>query len=325
MKFKTFLQTARDFNEREVLLKLHDGISNHYNTNGDVTVEYDLGDEYSPCDVAIIIGSWKGIEKGHHLVRTSVANNAKCFVVVETALLGRQVTESNTHYRVGVNGFLNNSGTFYLGDAEFGNSRVDQLGLKWEGWKFDEEAGHVLVMLQLPGDALLRGANIYEWAFWAIEKIREKTDRKIIVRPHPLAPYRTGEEFYDFFYKLHNAKIKNFEFSNPKEITLKKDLEGAWCSVSFSSGSAIDSILNGIPVIATDPGNFAWDMGVRYPEQITQTTQRLPDDKKVRQWLNCLSYSQWTADEMHSGKVWQHLSPILNILAVSETSLGKKK
>jgi hypothetical protein len=311
MIIKTFLQTARDFNEHEILKKFHEGML-AYSLASDlpVTCYIDLEDVYSPCHVAVMFGSWKNREKGHHITRTSIAQNANCFICIETPLLNRSVHEQNTQYRVGVNGFLNNSGIFTDTRDDYPADRFENLKINWPGWKNNPD-GHILLMLQLPGDASLRGHNIYDWAFHTVQDLRNYTDKKIVIRPHPLAPLRSGEEFYDFFFKLHNKKLLNVSVSDINEKTLSQDLAEAFCSISFTSGSAIDSILHGIPTIATDPGNFAYEISSQYPEEILNVKRAT--NEQVYHWLKKLAYHQWSSDEMHSGKVWEYLYPIVKL------------
>lgn len=317
MIIKIFLNSIGHYYQHEMLTKFAEGIAKR---NPEDTVIMDLGDEYSHCDVAIIFGSWKERDKGHHIVRSSVANRAKCFVVIETPLVGRKVNEENKYWRVGVDGFLNNQGHFILKSmkSKCTGNRFTKLGLdNFEGWKNDPN-GHILLMLQLPGDASLRRTNIYNWAEEVIYQIRSRSNKRIIVRPHPLANVKDGDEFYSFFYKLIKSGHQKIEFSEPKAVPLSQDLNGAYCSISFSSGSSIDSIMSGIPTIACDPGNFAWDISSRYIDQLDELVK--VQNKTVEQWLWDLSWYQWTSQEMRTGECWEHIRPICeaNLLVRAE-------
>jgi len=311
MIIKTFLQTARDFNEHEILQRFYEGIKSYSIANVlSVECSIDIEDVYTPCDVAIMFGSWKTREKGHHVMRTSIAQTANCFICIETPLLNRSVHEQHTQYRIGVNGFLNNSGIFTDTRKDYPADRVEKLNISWPGWKNTSD-GHILLMLQLPGDASLRGQNIYEWAFHTIQEIRNYTDKKIIIRTHPLAPLRTGEEFYDFFFKLHQENILNVSISNASNTHLSQDFNGAYCSISYTSGSAIDSILHGIPTIAADPGNFTYEISSHYISEILNVKQETSE--QVHHWLNRLAYHQWSVEEMYNGKAWEYLYPIVKL------------
>jgi hypothetical protein len=325
MKVKVFIQSAGEFWQHEMLMKFFDGVSDYFKlVEAESSISIDQGDSYSSCDVAVFFGSWKNREKGHHLIRSSIANNSKCFVCLEMPLLARKIREDNKYFRVGVNGFLNNHGTFVENDEEFSSDRLEQLDITWDGWK-NIDSGHIVLLLQIPSDASLRGANIFEWARHAIDRIREQTDKKIVIRQHPLAPMRPGEEFYEFYYSSINDKISNIEFSNPLEKTLEQDLAGAYCTVSYTSGSAIDSVINGIPTIACDAGNFAFDISSHYLDDIKNL--KMAEPQTVIQWLKKLSYSQWNVEEMRDGRTWQHLLPIVTntLLTIDQIEIDPKK
>ena len=355
MLVKTFIETANNFNHRELLTKFHEGISKFsqtYNYNLDqvvdipnidfdddeedeedliipkkdyLTTEIDMNEVYNPCDVAIVFGSWKPRDKGHHITRTSIAQNSRCFLVIETPLLNRDVKQDTNFYRVGMNGYLNNHGTFLDATKKYTDSRLQHLGVEFNGWK-NKSDGHVLILLQLPGDASLRGANIYEWAKHVISEVRNKTDRKILLRPHPLVNIRSGDEFYEFWWNISQLGYKNIEVSDSKTHSIQDDCKRAYCSIAYTSGSSIDSILNGVPVIACDPGNFAWGISSNYPDQINDPMK--PNAATINDWLKDLAYYQWSSEELENGDCWSHFFPIISkhlMSTTAEVSQGKKK
>ncbi len=317
MKIKTFLETAGNFNERELLTKFHKGIAERLSQ--DDTIDISIDREYSPCELGIIMGSWKPREKDHHMVRNAVAENAPCFLVVETALLGRKISEDNKYFRIGVNGFLNNSGIFDY--KSHPGDRLARMGINWQGWR-ENSNGHILLFLQLPGDASLRGANIYSWALDSIQKIRAKTDRPIVIRTHPLHNIKDTDEFYKLLADIFLEKIQNISVSFGKTTPLDTDLASAFCTVAYSSGSSIDSILKGIPAITVDPGNFAYDISSNYLDDIITPKKEVPG--VVTNWLSRLAYSQWSIEEMSNGTAWNHLRPLIEI-QLAEIQPNKKK
>jgi len=314
MKVKTFVETAGNFDERELLFKFHNGVKHTLN-HLDATL--DIGHSYSPCDVAVIMGSWKPRDRNHHVVRNSVINEAKCFLVIETPLLGRKMVESHLHYRIGVNGFLNNAGQFILQNCP--DDRLAKLEIQWPGWQNDNR-DNIVLLLQLPGDASLRGINIYEWATHAVKKIRKFSNRPIRVRTHPSHTPKEGDEFHQFVYNVAMVPDSNVTFSLGKEMPLEEELSKAFCTVSFSSGSSIDSVLAGVPTIACDPGNFAFDVSSNYLDRVEDPLKA--NTQQVVQWLSNLAYSQWTAEEMENGIAWQHLRPIID--RIPQVPQGKK-
>jgi hypothetical protein len=304
MLVKIFLETAGNFEEREILTKFYNGAVKTADKN--TQVELELYNSYTACDVGVILGSWKPRDKNHHHVRNDIVENAPKFIVIETPLLGRVVNQQNKQHRIGINGFLNQSGMFNHGQHK--DTRLKKLGIEWSGWNHNPD-GHILLMLQLPGDASLRGINMYEWVNYAIRKIRSVTSRTIVIRTHPGHGIKDSDEFHNLVSSVTLSGDSNITFSLGRHKSFAKDIAGAYCSVAYTSGSSIDSILNGVPTVATDPGNFAWDISTNYLEEIENI--KLAANEEVNQWLNNLSYSQWSPEEMHSGTAWKHLATLL--------------
>jgi hypothetical protein len=271
-------------------------------------ISYEYAEAYKECDVAVFFGSWKAREKGTHQTRTSVAANAKRFVCIETPLLNRVTDRENQHWRVGVNGFLNLDAEWPTLRTDIANQRLADLGINWSGWNSNPD-GHILVALQLPGDASLRGADINDWAYRTIMDIRKRTDRFVIVRNHPLASQRAFGDHDELARKLLLAGVQNIKFSDGQIVPWSHDLQGAYCTVTYTSGLAIDSVLSGIPTIAYDAGNFAWGISSRLVRDINDV--KMASNEEVCAWLRNLAGCQWSADEMRDGTAWSHLLPVI--------------
>lgn len=271
-------------------------------------LEYSYSESYEPCDVAIMFGSWKMREKGTHITRNSIASQADKFLCIETALLGRRTDRENSHYRIGVNGFLNQDAEWPEFDADRGNTRLARLDVSWPGWQNDPD-GHIVVCLQLPGDASLRGADINDWAYRTIRQIRTQTDRPITVRCHPLVSNRGFESHADILYRVVLEQIPNITFSDGAERSWLDDITGAWCTVTYTSGLAIDSVVAGIPTIACDPGNFAWSISSNDPRAVSDL--RYEAEHRILEWMQHLALCQWNQDEMRSSEAWLMYLPLL--------------
>lgn len=301
MDIKIFMQTAPNDVEHNLLISAGRGLEEWTRHHGG-RVNYSYGEAYEKCDLALFMGSWKPRDKGHHVVRTSVATSAKTFICIETALLGRKTSTVNTHYRIGINGFLNGSAHWPDYDAEQGQHRLTHLGLgSWAGWRNNQD-GHILVALQLPGDASLRGTDINEWALNIVTEIRRHTPRPIVVRSHPLVSDRGSLSYAPLAIGLLTGQIQNVRYSNGAERTWESDLEGAYCTVTYTSGLAIDSIIAGVPTIACDPGNFAFELSSRFAHEVENL--RMADNHTVARWLQQLAINQWTSNEMTELPVW---------------------
>jgi hypothetical protein len=330
MKINIFMATAGDQWEKEVLKNMGEGIDawirqhpeswrdnipvrvgrwSQFDVPRDATLlDYVFGETYEPCDVAIMFGSWKTREKGTHITRGQIATQARRFLCIETALMGRRTDQENTHFRIGVNGYLNQDAEWPEFDAQVGNTRLARLGVSWPGWHNDPD-GHIVVCLQLPGDASLRGADINDWAWRVIQQIRSVTDRAITVRCHPLVSDRAFESHMELVARVALDQISDVSFSDGAERSWSEDIAGAWCTVTYTSGLAIDSVLCGIPTVACDPGNFAWSISSHDPREVMDPKRE--SEHLVIKWMQQLAQCQWSLDEMRSGEAWQAYLPLV--------------
>ena len=86
---------------------------------------------------------------------------------------------------------------------------------------------------------------------------------------------------------------------------IEEDLKNAWCTITRTSNGAIDSILEGIPIITEDPVCLTYDIS----EHSIKNTDKpfYPNMKKRNQWLYDMSYAEWSLEEMRQGLTWKHL------------------
>ena len=283
----------------------------------DLSLDYgeDPGED---CDLGIIFGSAKPRDNLHHRVRTAVVEKAKNYMVIETPLLARSIVKQSNHeyYRIGLNGFLNGQGEF--NNENCNDERIKNYGelYQWTGWKQNAN-GNILILLQLPGDASLRESNHGEWLLDTIEELRKITQREIRIRFHPAMSEKGHENFFGDVGKIVFKNYPKIVWSDGIGRTLQDDLKEAKTCVTYSSGSAIDSIVYGIPTIAIDEGNFAYPISSKTLDAVEEPI--LADAETVNQWLQNLSYCQWNRIEMSNGRAWTHIWPkIVELLGKPE-------
>jgi len=312
--------------ERTILRAFYDGAEKYYFSKFKVDAHrklkkehgIDLRMSYDPeiekCDVAVQFGTIKDRAAEHHVTKASIKKNAKTVVYVETPLLGRVIDSSNNYefYRVGVNGFLNNDGVFYNSDA-IDKNRINFLKShltipNFPGWK-DHTKGNILILLQLPGDASLRGQRLSEWLVDTVRHIRETSERPISIRFHPGMSDKGRAEFFGEIGPLLFNNYKNIYWQNGVFKPLTQDLDEAGICVSYSSGSSIDAVLHGVPCITIDEGNLAYPISSHRLDDIVKP--KLASGDEVKNWINCLANSQWCEKEMLGGQVWQHILPLI--------------
>jgi len=164
----------------------------------------------------------------------------------------------------------------------------------------------------LPGDASLRGASIEQWCLATCKAIRAQTERQITIRLPQLQRQWEQEPL------MTAGNLRNVNFQQGTRANLLPTLSQAFCTVSYSSGFAIDSLVNGCPAIATNSASFAYPLGLTSVSCISR--MKLPCRE---QWIRDLAHCQWNQDELADGAVWDNLRPII-LQRESRASGGRK-
>ena len=155
--------------------------------------------------------------------------------------------------------------------------------------------------LNIPTDSISRGSSIVvvppdpkklkalrlgteeEWINETVSNIKKYTDRPIRIR------YRPGSR---------RDRMTAYTF-------LDYITDNTWCVVGHSSNALVEAAMADIPVITL--GHSA--VKSLYNYKMEDIEQIEVADKELKQaWLNHLAYSQFTKDELLSGKTWNLLS-----------------
>ena len=86
-------------------------------------------------------------------------------------------------------------------------------------------------------------------------------------------------------------------------MPIQDQLNKAWCTVTYTSGSGIDAVLQGIPNIACDTGSMVYDVSSK---EISEVENPFTGDKL--EWTNKIAHCQWSIEEFESGECWEHVS-----------------
>jgi len=317
MKILTCLYSASNVHESMILRGMHEGARIYFNQllgnptdkelykkhSIDLSLHYDI--DVPKCDVAIQFGSVKPRETEYHVCRQNIQKAAQQIVYVETPFLGRVIRSDGEHawYRVGLNGFLNGQDAFDLEiDHHHCNSVLKYLGLtSWPGWR-DPSQGNILLMTQLPGDASVRAMDMAQWTLYCISRIRQLTDRAIRVRLHPALSAKGRQEFLRDLAPILIENHSNVTWSSGLDQTLNAALSDCGVCVTYSSGSAIDAIVRGIPTIAMDEASMAFPVSSHFVEDVIDP--KLATRSEVEQWIQMLANNQFNEQQIRSGQVW---------------------
>jgi len=161
------------------------------------------------------------------------------------------------YYRVTHNNLWHN------GEGKYSSDRFDSFNIKLNDWRKTGE--HIVVVP--PSEYMTEFLELEGWLRETISKIKQYTDRKIIV---------------------------SSKYDNP----IENALTNAWALVADHSNSGIDALIQGIPVIFTNPA--------RKLGEISQIENPIMD----RSFFSTLAYQQWTLEEIRSGEAWHYVGDI---------------
>jgi hypothetical protein len=144
----------------------------------------------------------------------------------------------------------------------------------------------------------MKGLNSLLWLEQTIEKIKQYTDRPIVVRAHP------GDKKTRGFLKLNH---KNVQLSTNERLV--DDLKNCWATVVYNSSPSVASIIMGVPAFLTDPiPQHSQSFSVA---NIDLSKIENPTILDRQSWVEKISMCHWNFDELRSGEAWsffkQHL------------------
>lgn len=176
-----------------------------------------------------------------------------------------------------------------------------------EGFDFEttiqKGRSHILIINQMINDSAIRPLNPYSWMEKVILKLSKISSKKILIREHPLQI----DKGYNFLNNLKKYNINNIEISKNKMIN--DDLKNASCSIMISSGSAIDSLLMGVPVVVTDIRSHVYEIVKNDINEIKDFDNvYFP---KLDKLFSAISNTHFSLSEIISGYFWRFLKNYL--------------
>ena len=174
------------------------------------------------------------------------------------------------------------------------NSRFDDFKIQLKHWT--KAKGEILIINQLVGDSAIVPTNPYEWLEKTIVKIKKITSKKIIIRDHPLQLDIDKKKMQNIVNQ-YKAKLSNNKI-------IYNDLSSAEVCITFSSGSAIDALSAGVPVIAADKRSFAYEICENKLDKILNPTKQ--DRTKL---FKSLANIHWEFNEIQNMTMWNFFLP----------------
>ena len=282
--------------KREVLERFAKGVSAfgdnsiaHYSTN------------LIPAQVAFIQG-WVHERSGnspHLMMRKQVIAHQKSSnthtLVVDSNLFNYVDGNKLKHYsRYSFDGVFPTTGEYFgsIVDPMRWTQIARDTGIVMKDWQTDGE--YILICTQRNGGWSMGGLDVPTWLTQTIAKIKQYTDRPIIVRPHP------GDGGSAQYLKTNDPRYK---LSTNKLIV--DDLKNAKAVITYNSSPGVAGAIEGIPVFVTDP-----NPKVSQAFDVANTDLSLIENPlypERQQWIERLAMCHWNFDEISNGTAWAHI------------------
>ena len=146
------------------------------------------------------------------------------------------------------------------------------------------------------------GVNAADWAIETAKKLRQCTDRPIVVRTHKGMGYPTAQDDIKRLYEAKNH-INNFDVHSPNNNypDLIQEIRDSYAVVIFTSSSGAPAIIEGKPLFVTHPTGYLTPMNAGRLEDIEKPNYDLDRDK----FLHGLGESHWTLEQIEKGEYFK--------------------
>ena len=231
----------------------------------------------SSADIAVIWSQlWTGRMAPNRAVWQEFTTAGKPVIVMEVGQLMRGVT-----WKMGING-VNARAQWGEGSQQ---DRAKMLSVRLQPW---HQGDHILIAMQRSDSEQWSGLPpADQWLTQTIARIREHSDRPIVVRPHP---------------RQRLAPVPGVTIQQPQslrgtydEFDFRSSLGRAWAVVNENSGPGSQAIIDGVPAFV-GADNMA--LPVANTDFAFIEKPRMPERSA---WLEQLCHTEWTLGEITSG------------------------
>lgn len=213
--------------------------------------------------------------------------SARTGILLDLGYWGRRTGENrwDGYYRVAVDGIHPNG--YYRRRAHLGNRVGNGAPTVAPARRVDD--GYVLLAGMSDKAASVYGLAPEQWERRAAERLLATTRRPVLYRPKPS---------WRGFSRIAGTELDDVRRSATDAV------RGAWAVVTHHSNIALTAVCAGVPVYGVEDG-VGLDACSGPIESVEDWS--LPSAEWRQQWLQDVSYAQWTLDEIAAGRMFRHL------------------
>lgn len=251
------------------------------------------------CDVALIQGfvhehgkSSPHLQLRKQAVDLQKRNGNRSLIVDSNLFLYADPENSKRYLRYSFDGVFPTTGFYFDRDIDPQRWQKISASLNISLKPYRSTGSYILVCLQRNGGWSMNGLNVQTWLDQTILKIRQYSDRPILVRMHP------GDKKIKQVLKINHRNVT----VSPQERPLTVDLQHAWATVVHNSSPSVASLIEGVPTFLTDPNpenSQSYEVANKDLAKIEN-----PELLERQDWIERISMCHWNFEELRSGDAW---------------------
>ena len=251
-------------------------------------------------DVAVMQGFvHQDVSRPHLLLRRNILDSNPNTVVIDSNLFQFSNSELQNYYlRYSLNGIFPTTGFYFdnkLDPARW-QSISQRLGINLVPYR--SNGSHILVCLQRVDGWSMCGVDVQRWLDKTVKRIRNYSNRPIVVRKHP------GD-------RRQNSLTFSKDYTISTSPSILDDFKNCWATVTYNSSPGVASLITGVPVFVTDPVPQQSQTWPICNTDLLQIENPLMPDRQ--EWIDSVCQSHWNDDEVASGEAWRFLRERLSL------------
>lgn len=262
-----------------------------------------------PSDVAVIQGyvHEQSPNTPHLIIRKNVIDSqkktGKKTVIIDSNLfLYADPGNTKSYLRFSYDGVFPTTGNYCWDNPDPARWQKLKNNLKIDLQPWRKTGNNILICLQRNGGWSMKGQDNQLWALNVIQRIRQYSDRPIIIRGHP------GDRHTKNYLDPSNKNFKlrgltNVHFSDHLNTHILQDLKNAWATVVYNSSPSVASAINGVPVFVDDLA----DCQAKGVANTDFSKIENPEYFDQQPWVEKLAMCHWNFEELSTGECWRHM------------------
>jgi len=287
--------------KRDVLTNFHLGVGADGHSTEVETMTW------QPSDLAVMQG-WVHADSGNaphlnfrkQIIQKQQAISKHTLAIDSNLFLYRDPKNKNQYLRFSLDDVFPTTGNYFIDNVN--PARWQQIktniGFDLQPWR--STGNHILICLQRNGGWSMGGLDVMQWCNKTIKKIKEYSDRPIVVRTHPGDNKRAQQ---------YIKQLKDTSVTVSHNPSIIDDLKGAWACVTYNSSPGVASAIEGIPVFVTDPApqvSQAYDVANTDLSMIEN-----PSMPERQQWIEKIAMCHFNFDDLKKGVAWNIIKEYL--------------